>query len=114
MLNSTLSGLAERKPMTRYWLSWEQPSKDYRPMHSPPALPILGWWCSGWAPAEQAILCAVVEADSEEQAKSALAVDWPETSAVEFRFVSRMAPDYLPGDRFPLSDWMRPRFGVPA
>jgi hypothetical protein len=99
--------------MTRYWLSWVQPTDDYRPKHDPPAEAVLGWWCSGYNPGDQAVLCAVVAADSEEQARAALLADWPEVADVQFRFIHRSEPHYVPGDRFPLSAWMRLRFGVP-
>jgi hypothetical protein len=47
-----------------YWISWVQPTNDYRPLAYPPHEAILGWWCSGYAE-DGATLCAMVTAESE-------------------------------------------------
>lgn len=28
----------------RFWLSWHQPTEDYRPLTDPPVEGVLGWW----------------------------------------------------------------------
>jgi len=94
--------------VTRFWLSWEEPSKDYRPLNFPPNAAVLGWWCSGCTAEEAATLCALVEADNESAAKAAIDADWPAKERV-WRFIDAVAIDYLPSDRFPPSDWMKVR-----
>lgn len=91
-----------------YWLSWMQPTKDFRPLAFPPREPILGWWRSGetddgWT------LCAMVLAPDEQSAKALIRTEWPE--AEQWRFCDEKASAGL-SDRFPLSDWMRPRFAA--
>ena len=87
------------------WISWYQPTEDYRPLSYPPNAAIMGWWCSGSA-ATSSTLCALVLADDEEAAREAVRKDWPE--AVEWRFcVTKEAPQL--GDRFPFEDWMTAR-----
>ena len=92
--------------MKRFWLSWIEPSEDYRPLTFPPNAAILGWWCSGYGDA--AILCAAVEAKSEDAAWKAVAKDWPGTKRK--RFCDEKDAEWRPGDRFPLSEWMESRF----
>lgn len=97
--------------MFRYWVSWVQETKDYRPVDYPPNRKILGWWCSGSDSDEHAILCAVVEAKSMPEARDAVYIDWPEaTENTDWRFFEEKPVDFIPGDRFPLSDWMESRF----
>lgn len=96
----------------RWWVSWWEKSEDYRPMHFPPNLNVLGWWCSGerrgGGKTREASICAVVEADSEKMAKAAINRDWPGDK--KWRFCTEKTPDYQPSDRFPLQEWMRVRF----
>lgn len=100
--------------LMRYWLSWVQPTEDYRPIYDPPKKQaILGWWCSGYTPEEHATLCAVVQADNETQAKSTLHTDWPETIDVNWRFCEEHDDTFTPGDRFPADKpWMKARMGI--
>jgi hypothetical protein len=91
--------------MNRYWVSWYQPTDDFRPVVFPPTHGILGWWCSGYDSDDTPILVALVEAEDEEMAEDALIRNWPETEGIEFRFFDQKESDYLPGDRFPLPDW---------
>ncbi len=95
--------------MKRYWVSWVQPGDDHRPLTFPPNDAILGWWCSGYTESDKAILCALVLALSEELARAAIYMDWPEAKTANWRFVNERDRDYLPGDRFPLSEWMKAR-----
>jgi len=92
----------------RYWLSWYQVTEDYRPLTYPPNEAILGWWCSGES-IHGATLCAVVEACCEEDAWSAVKLDWPEMDPTsDARFISEKSNDYVPGGgRFPIkeNDW---------
>jgi len=95
--------------MTRFWCSWEQPTDDYRCLHWPPDERILGYWCSGEAE-EAYILCAVVQAKDENDARAAVEKEWPEFCVEEWRFLNPTSNDFVPGDRFPRSDWMIERF----
>lgn len=93
--------------MTRFWMSWYQPTEDHRPLAFPPNAAILGWWCTGYRHDNAATICALVQAESEEAAWDAVKKDWPE---MEQRFSGEREPDYaIKSDRFPLSDWMRER-----
>lgn len=91
-----------------FWISWVQPTDDYRPMSFPPNDSVMGWWCSGSAE-NGATLCAMVKSDSEQNAQEAIRKDWPE--AQEWRFCEPKT-DLELGDRFPLNDWMKPRFAA--
>jgi hypothetical protein len=94
--------------VTRYWLSWIQPTEDYRPKTYPPNKDVLGWWCSGYDSEDNAILCACVAAKTETKAKSVIKKDWPE--AKQWRFCDPQTADFRPGDRFPIAGWMTERF----
>ena len=91
----------------KYWLSWHQPTEDCRPLTYPPVVNVLGWWCSGYDADEVAQLCALVRAKSKDDAKAVIQTEWPE--AERWRFISSVADDYMPGDRFPLEAWMQER-----
>jgi hypothetical protein len=95
--------------MKRFWVSWYESVSpdDYRPLHDPPNAAILGWWCSGYRGDDIPTLCALLEAESEAAARKAVGEDWP--GEKEWRFCEERAGDYVPGDRFPLSPWMRQR-----
>ena len=91
-----------------YWVSWFQPTDDHRPLTYPPGRSILGWWCSGTRGHDDvAILCAMVVAPNEKGAIEVVQKDWPE--AEEWRFIEQKDTVEL-GDRFPVKDWMGPRF----
>lgn len=92
----------------RFWLSWYQPTDDYRPLTDPPHPQVLGWWCSGYDSTGQPIICACVEAVSEDDAKTYVGISWPE--ATSWRFIEERDAAWTPNDRFPLSDWMKERF----
>ncbi|HXJ14100.1 MAG TPA: hypothetical protein VNH19_17630 [Candidatus Limnocylindrales bacterium] len=96
--------------MKRFWLSWVQPTEDYRPLKDPPNEAIIGWWCSGSDSDDHATLCAVVDAKNESAAKKSVQMDWPE--ATSWRFCDAVARDYQPGDRFPVSGWSKERFAA--
>lgn len=91
----------------RYWISWWQPGDDPRPLHSPPKTErVLGWWVSGESETHSSI-CALVQADNEEEAKLAVIVDWPESKDAEWRFLQEKDAKWVPpADRFPPKDWM--------
>lgn len=96
--------------LTRFWMSWEERSKDYRPLKSPPNKAVLGWWCSGYAgDGSHSMLVAWVEAKNERDAKKAIAQDWPGKRT--WRFIETREPDWRPSDRFPLADWTKERVG---
>lgn len=96
--------------MMRFWMSWYQPGPDERPVTYPPPKPILGWWTSGETE-EVFTICAVVEANSEADAWGEVEnIDaWPDRGEKRFCKIH----DGVLGDRFPLSDWMKPRFATP-
>jgi len=92
--------------MKFFWISWIQPTEDYRPLSYPPLPPILGWWCTGTIGMES-IICAMVKAQSKDEAEQIIKLDWPE--AKDWRFCDERVAGTL-SDRFPLSDWMVERF----
>ncbi len=99
----------------RFWVSWYQTGEDHRPLNYPPGPAILGWWCSGYTEDEKSIMCAVVEADDHCDASDAICVDWPEApGGSNWRIFDLLPADWQPNDRFPLADWMTPRFKVKA
>lgn len=90
----------------RWWVSWNEYSPDYRPIHDPPRAAVLAWWCSGSAGDDSHFtLCAVVEAVDEEKAKNAIINDWPplrpDVNDI-WRFCEEKPASWLPGDRFPV------------
>lgn len=95
-----------------FWLSWYQPTQDYRPITYPPTEPVLSWWCSGFATdgeSDTATLCAAVLATDEAMAKAAILKSWPE--AAEWRFCNERELSWRPGDRFPITQqWERERW----
>lgn len=100
--------------MTRYWISWNEYSEDYRPITSPPTGPVLGWWCSGHGE-DHVTLCAVVRATSALAAKEEVLKNWPSGARLpEWRFCEQKDADFTPGDRFPVrpESWSAERFGM--
>ena len=96
--------------MKRWWLSFLSYREDYRPLKFPPREAIRGWWCSGDQGDGAAIICAVVDAPSEREAKKEVKRDWPE--ACGWRFIEEVGFPGIGGDRFPPSGWMKPRLAV--
>ena len=86
-----------------FWVSWHQPTEDYRPLKYPPNPKILGWWCSGERGDGCAIIIAMVKAGRESEAKGHIEKDWPE--AEDYRFCDEKE-DLFVSSRFPLNDWM--------
>lgn len=93
-----------------FWCSWVQKTEDHRPITFPPNEAILGWWCSGYDSDDNAILCAVVRAKGERDARVAIEKDWPEFKNEDFRFFEERDAEWKPENRFPLNDWMIKRF----
>lgn len=103
---------SETMGVRAYWIGWNQPSADPRPITFPPPDFIIGWWCTGESgddPADS-LLVAHVVAESPEQAHSLIEQPscWPD--AGEVRFCKRK--ETQPGDRFPLHEWMKPRYAA--
>jgi hypothetical protein len=98
----------------RFWLSWPQPTEDFRPLTDPPDERVVGWWCSGYDSRDRATLCALVNATNLAEAKAAVRASWPEAPSkrAAWRIEDEHEPAWLPGDRFPLSDWMLQRAEV--
>ena len=90
--------------MKRFWMSWVQPTEDYRPLTFPPNEAIRGWWNTGFDNDDYATIVAVVDAPSQEEAWDEVRKDWPEAV---YRF--QHEGTYPEGDRFPLSVWMLTR-----
>lgn len=99
--------MSETKPK-RWWISWHQPTEDYRPLRYPPHNPVMGWWCSGCDENDIATLCAVVLADDEDEARANIIAEWPE--AERWRFCEEKPDGWVLSDRFPVKDWMVERF----
>lgn len=75
---------------------------DYRPNGEwPISDAIKGWWCSGQS-AISFMMCALVDAPSEADAKKEIAKSWPDHG--EWRFVEEKPLTYHPGDRFPMKE----------
>jgi hypothetical protein len=98
--------------MNRFWLSWPQPTEDFRPLTDPPQpAGILGWWCSGYDADDVALLCALVEASNLKAAKAAVRQSWPEAPSKQqvWRIENEHDATFRPGDRFPVNDWIADR-----
>lgn len=94
--------------MSNYqWISWHQPTGDYRPLNFPPNAAVLGWWCSGYDSDDVPILCALVKATTEDDARKAVKADWPE--AERWRFCEQRDTVNCLGTRFVPTEWMVPR-----
>lgn len=84
------------------WISWHQPTDDYRPLKYPPTEKILAWWCTGHS-INGATLVALVDVKECKDAEENVKLNWPE--AEDWRFCEDKE-DKAFGDRFPLEDWM--------
>lgn len=94
--------------MSKYrWISWVQPTEDYRPLSYPPGQNVLGWWKTGESTNGHAILVAQIKAVSEEDGEAVILKEWPEATDWRFNIKCTAVP---PGDRFPLQDWMVGRY----
>jgi hypothetical protein len=104
---------------TRYkWISWHQPTDDFRPLHFPPRDEVLGWWKSGNAPnatvgkrgSVVTRLVAMVAADDEKTAREVILHEWPE--AEDWMFCcdheEPFELEYSPYRDSPM--WIRERF----
>ena len=95
--------------MSLFWLSWEQPTDDYRALTYPPNEQILGWWCSGTGE-DYFTICAYVEAKDDDGARAAVLKDWPEAFDRDSDWrIFQEREKYKPSDRFPPEDWMMQR-----
>lgn len=57
------------------------------------------------------MLCAVVDARHEADARDAILKEWPEAlEQCDWRFFDRRPLDWRPNDRFPIDGWMSERF----
>jgi len=108
--------------MKRFWISWAQLSEDYRPLQDPPQPEnIKAWWCSGHT-ATAAMLCAIVDAESEEKAQQDIKTAWDSGSDEigglrsdigGFRFIEERDDGWLPNNRFPITkDWEKERLKI--
>ena len=84
----------------RWWVSWWQPTEDYRPLTWPLPEYIYGYWCTGEDAQGRFSLVAWVECDAELKVPELIRKHWPE--AEDWRFCSEVDMDWAPNDRFPL------------
>lgn len=84
------------------WISWHQPTDDYRPTQFPPTTGVLAWWKTGDSE-KGATLVALVDAVTDEAAQEHVRRNWPE--AGEWRFCEEKANKTF-SSRFPVQDWM--------
>lgn len=84
------------------WISWFQPTEDYRPVKYPPTAEVLAWWKTGESDTHSTLV-ALVDAESEEKAKEHVLLNWPEVA--EWRFCEDKE-DKVFSVRFPVQDWM--------
>ena len=92
--------------MSRYWISWYEPTpdetEDYRPLVVPTADDgVVGWWCSGHViDGSAATLCAVIEASSQADAEAVVARFWRPDG---WRFCEGVPSGWMPDNgRFPV------------
>lgn len=87
--------------LTRYWVSWEEPGNDSRPIKYPPPPPVKKWWQSGESGEDGSytIICAVIDVRRKGDIALILKGYWkPQT----WRFIEpQESLDWRPGDRFP-------------
>lgn len=95
--------------LKRFWVGWNQYTKDYRPLNFPPNKKIKGYWCSGYSGVFNEdgsplyyTMCALVEASSVKSATNALLKDWPECTHDDWRFFDEKDVNWIPSDRFKL------------
>ena len=80
--------------MNRFWISWNEPGDDPRPL----TVPSPDWWCTGWGDG-YATVCAIIDAESEEGAKARVQEQWEPSS---WRFCNEVEANWTPpADRFP-------------
>ena len=89
--------------MSIYWVSWYQPTQDFRPLSFPPNKNILGWWKTGENTSNESTLVAIVNAVSVKDAEKLIRKDWPEVT--NWRFIEKKSTLLL-NDRFLLTNWM--------
>ena len=90
----------------RWWVSWEQPPDtkagwDMRPTKWPVDKRILGYWESGFNDTHM-MVCALVEAKTEKEVRTLLAVHWPEYATATERFFQEKPSNFKPNNRFPM------------
>lgn len=104
-----VAGVGGVEVMTLFWVSWIQPTEDFRPLTDPPNDNVLGWWCSGYSSDESPILCAAVTGRNEVDTAKHIRKSWPELK--DWRFCEPRPRDWTPGDRFLITKaWERKRF----
>lgn len=97
--------------MTRYWISWWEPTDSDAAVAMPPGAPVrlLGAWDSGSRDVarvdrreaeSQTSVCALVESDTDGMARYVIEST---RTVVEWRFLGPVEDGWTPGDRFPMS-----------
>lgn len=85
--------------MNRYWVSWWSGYYESEGCTAPP----FQVWTSGERSrlegfGEDLSICAVIDADNEEQIEASIKKHFPD---YEMRFIEKRNIDYVPGSRFP-------------
>jgi hypothetical protein len=83
--------------LRRFWVSWNEPSLDPRPARNWESAP--EWWCTGYGDGYSTI-CAVVDAEDENDAKGHVRRFWDPES---WRFCEPKPAAWMPdAGRFPV------------
>ena len=114
----------------RYWIGWYNVDEDWASFsekyNNEPVNDLLGYWCTGsaWMPSvndSRPVMVAAVDAVTVLAAVKIIGFEWPKNDHMLsryndlLRFINIEDYDFTPpSDRFPLSDWMIPRFATPA
>lgn len=89
--------------MRTFWISWWQPTEDYRPVYDPSreSEPFNhNYWCSGSDGSGDWSMCALLKAKNKADAKARIKKYWPEADV--FRFCDEKPDGWTPSDRFPM------------
>lgn len=97
----------ENGNVMRFWVSWFYMDGDCRPLTYPQHGAVIGWWKTGDREDGAQSIVALVETTDQDTAVITIKHEWP--NVVEWRFIKPVAMNWLPGDRFPLSELMRQR-----
>lgn len=87
--------------VSRFWVSWEEPGLDSRPLKVPPPPQIKAWWESGFSNEnEYTTICAVIDTDDQESIATGLLNGYWEPRS--WRFIQEQGNlNWRPSDRFP-------------
>ena len=99
-LEKLTQAVRPQNALKSFWVSWYQPTDDYRPLPVPPKSIVKGYWCTGCRDADAAsTMVAWVRAEDAACAMARIKEYWPE--AAEWRFCDERAEGWQPNERFP-------------